>query len=60
MAWEELLSIQEAASREQVARDSTPPVACPNDGEPLDENRDGVLHCKFDGWTWDGQPIRYS
>jgi len=59
MSWEQLGSIYESAREEQASIDSTAPVACPNDGEPLEE-RDGVLHCKFDGWAWDGQPIRYS
>lgn len=36
-----------------VARDERArrPRACPNDGEPLDEDRDGVLRCPWDGWT---------
>lgn len=59
MAWEQLQSMIEASREDQAARDSTPPVACPNDGEPLEENEEGVLHCRFDGWIWDGQPIRY-
>ncbi len=59
MAWEELLSVIRTDQAERQEDDAAPPVACPNDGEPLDE-RDGVLHCKFDGWVWDGQPIRYS
>jgi hypothetical protein len=60
MSWEELLSIQESARADQEARDSVPPTGCPNDGEPLETNAEGIVHCKFDGWTWDGQPIRYS
>lgn len=27
------------------------PVACPNDGEPLQRNESGRLVCPFDGWT---------
>ncbi|MEU4804316.1 hypothetical protein [Actinosynnema sp. NPDC023587] len=40
---------REAAAlvREDVART---PTACPNDGEPLARNSNGVLHCPFDGW----------
>jgi hypothetical protein len=59
MSWEELLGIYQSARADREARDSVPPVACPNDGEPLEE-RDGVVHCKFDGWVWDGQPVRYN
>lgn len=59
MSWEQLTAIYETAAAEQEAADSVAPTACPNDGEPLEE-REGVLHCPFDGWVWDGQPIRYS
>lgn len=34
---------------------SIPPVACPNDGEPLTAGPPGqsaVLFCRFDGWTY--------
>ena len=34
---------------------SIPPVACPNDGEPLREGppqQPGVLYCRFDGWQY--------
>lgn len=30
------------------------PVACPNDGEPLRLDPSGMLHCPFDGWTYEG------
>lgn len=60
MAWEELGAIYATAAAEQDAVDSTPPVACPNDGEPLEEGPNGDLHCRFDGWIWDNQPIRYE
>lgn len=33
--------------REEAAR---PPVACPNDGEPLRTGPRGELYCSFDGW----------
>lgn len=60
MPWEQLQAIYETAAAEQEAADATAPVACPNDGEPLEGGPDGELHCRFDGWIWDGQPIRYS
>lgn len=34
---------------------SIPPVACPNDGEPLrlgPPQQPGILYCPFDGWQW--------
>lgn len=57
--WDQLLNIFRLAVLEQAEADSRPPVACPNDGEPLIEDPDGRLHCPFDGWIWDGLPIRY-
>lgn len=59
MSWEQLQSIIESARRDRELDDATAPVACPNDGEPLETGPGGELHCKFDGWIWDGQPIRY-
>lgn len=52
MSWEQLLDI--AAEAREIARDEAtrPPVACPNDGEPLQE-RDGVRNCPFCGeYRW--------
>jgi hypothetical protein len=34
---------------------SIPPVACPNDGEPLRQGpsqQPGILYCPFDGWQY--------
>lgn len=53
MAWEQLLSIMEEAQADHDAAASTPPEACPQDGWPLQEGPDGVLHCLFDGWTYE-------
>jgi hypothetical protein len=43
---------------------SIPPVACPNDGEPLrggPPSEPGILYCSFDGWQyprdWDPQTM---
>jgi len=47
MSWNQLLNI----FRERRPA-PCPPVACPNDGEPLEQGPDGRLHCPFDGWTW--------
>ncbi len=52
MSWTELQAIVDDAEAEALRDD--PPVACPNDGEPLESGQDNVLHCPFDGWIWDG------
>lgn len=57
--WEGLLGLYQSAAEEQRVRDETDPIACPNDGEPLITDPDGNLRCRWDGWIWDGQPIRY-
>jgi len=34
---------------------TTPPTACPHDGEPLragPPSAGGILFCPFDGWQW--------
>jgi len=50
-SWYQLANIQreraEALRLAKVAR----PVACPNDGEPL-QQVGNILHCPFDGWQW--------
>lgn len=58
--WQSLISIFDTAVAERVAIDLSAPVACPNDGEPLRVDPDGNLRCQWDGWVWDGRPIRYS
>ncbi len=50
MSWEQLSDIAREASAVREAERSAPPVACPNDGEPLVSNGAGVLGCSFDGW----------
>lgn len=50
MSWESLLAIEQEA-RQMAAEDAArPPVACPNDGEPLRQGANGVTYCPFDGW----------
>jgi hypothetical protein len=34
----------------------SPPLACPNDGEPLRPEPDGRLRCPFDGWIYGQDP----
>lgn len=53
MSWQQYRDIlQRDAEVRREERDARP-VDCPNDGTPLEE-RDGILHCPFDGWTWEG------
>jgi len=47
--WRGLQAIMQTAREQRREDDSARPVACPNDGEPLLENR-GVLYCPYDGW----------
>jgi hypothetical protein len=54
MAWEQLLDIAREAAAEREAERGTPPSACPNDGEPLQEDPQGRLRCRFDGYVWTG------
>lgn len=58
-SWDQLGSIFAQAVADRETDDATDPVACPNDGEPLREDKNGNLRCPFDGWIWDGRPIRY-
>lgn len=56
MAWEDLLAVYDEQRQALVQEATTPPVACPNDGEPLIPDRLGRPHCRFDGYVWDGIP----
>ncbi len=52
MSWEQLAVI-EADRQAEVDQEKTGvPVACPNDGTPLQTAPGGILHCPFDGWQW--------
>ena len=50
MSWEQLLDIAREAEAERRAAESAVPTACPDDGIPLESNKDGDLHCSFCGW----------
>ena len=56
--WWGLHSVFEQSRQEFDAYWSAPPVACPNDGEPLinapsAKSGSGVeLYCKYDGWQY--------
>lgn len=51
--WWDLVAIRREARALAEQERNRRPVACPNDGEPLTEVN-GVLHCRYDGWIWDG------
>ena len=50
MSWQQLLDILHEQSDEIERQKHEDPVACPNDGEPLQTGPDGRLFCRFDGW----------
>ena len=53
MSWEQLQAVEEERRLEIEQDLADPPVACPNDGEPLlADPRRGGLRCRFDGWHW--------
>ena len=53
MSWEQLESIIAEAVMYVRDEKTNPPLACPNDGEPLSSAPDGNgLFCKFDGYRW--------
>ncbi len=59
-SWYGLISVIRERNFLYEQSHSTPPTACPNDGEPLRSGPNGTRHCPFDGWTWpdDGPGIR--
>lgn len=52
MSWQQLIDIYNQAVDERRQAATEPPLACPNDGEPLEDAGDGVLHCPWDGWCY--------
>lgn len=49
----------ELAKREFEYWASVPPLACPNDGEPLQPGPgDGTFFCKYDGWSYPRDWVR--
>jgi hypothetical protein len=55
----QLLALIKAAVEEVQAALSGPPTACPLCGKPLTGGPNGELHCTFEGWMWDGKPVKY-
>jgi hypothetical protein len=58
VSFDPLLAIFKEQAEEQRQLAAAPPVACPFDGEPLEEAR-GVLHCPWGDYEYprDGKPI---
>lgn len=52
MSWEQLADIVAEARAERRREQTEPPVACPNDGEPLLADAYGHLRCRFDGYEY--------
>lgn len=55
MSWEQLEAILKDARQTRAEEAAAEPVACPNDGEPLQRDPSGRLRCPYDGWTPDAQ-----
>lgn len=53
MSWEQLQAIAAERSQLREQEASTPPVACPRDGNPLEGAPDGGLFCRACGWRPD-------
>jgi hypothetical protein len=58
MGREQLDDVVRQQREEARRRYSEPPVACPNDGTPVESNGRGELHCRFCGWIWSTSYIR--
>lgn len=52
MSWEQYRSIIAEASQYARGEKTDPPIACPYDGEPLDESPDGGLFCPLGNYQW--------
>ena len=55
MSWWALDSVLKDQAATADYYRSVPPVACPNDGEPLQigpPSEPGILYCRFDGWQY--------
>jgi len=52
VSWRGLINI--LRENAQVVQDEQrrPPLACPNDGEPLEDAIMGTRHCRFDGFLY--------
>jgi len=56
--WYQILDIGREASQMMRDEQNRRPVACPNDGEPLENGPDGTMHCRYDGWQYPRDWVR--
>ena len=60
MSWWTLKSINDEAKTLKASYNSSPPDACPNDGQPLEVTssalpaNNGIRFCRFCGYRWTG------
>lgn len=53
MSWEQLQQIGREAAEHARDEKTRPPVACPNDGQPLQAGRrGGEVHCPWGDYQW--------
>lgn len=52
--WWGLKSVMDMNQEYERQERRDPPLACPNDGEPLLRDPRGRLRCPYDGWIWRG------
>ena len=57
MSWEQLADVWRQNENDFREEMRSEPIACPNDGEPLETGPDGYLFCRFDGWRPSGAPL---
>lgn len=50
MGWESLITVTREAAQLAAAEAARPEVACPNDGEPLQQGPRGEWFCRYDGY----------
>jgi hypothetical protein len=61
MSWEQLRETAELNRQFRQEEMSKPPLACPNDGTPLEPSppgSDSSLFCPHDGYRWPTDPNR--
>lgn len=56
MSWEQLEAIMQENRVTHANWLRDPPVACPNDGVPLDVKGDNTRNCPLGDYRWYGQP----
>lgn len=52
MSWQQLLDIKKQVAEDRRLEISSPPVACPIDGNVLDVRSDNTRNCPAGNYTW--------